>query len=146
MKFKNRLGYSETIHMRGLSPKNEPIRARRLDCRGGMPSILSDSHLVFRSILYRSEGQNSGKHLPTCLEVFSSASSSPFRLSAGSGPGPMKPSSLSCTLSSKRTAFPPFDVPLIPNGSPSPAFRFDIFFQSFFFAGSPVSPSPARRG
>ena len=27
MKFKNRLDDSETIHMRGLSPKNEPIRA-----------------------------------------------------------------------------------------------------------------------
>ena len=35
MKFKNRLGASESIHMRGLSPKNEPIRPRRLGCRGG---------------------------------------------------------------------------------------------------------------
>ena len=35
MKFKNHLGDSETIHMRGLSPKNEPIRARRLDSRRG---------------------------------------------------------------------------------------------------------------
>ena len=34
-KFKNRLGYSETIHMRGLLPKNEPIRSRRMGCRGG---------------------------------------------------------------------------------------------------------------
>ena len=30
-----KIGDSETIHTRGLSPKNEPIRARRLDCRGG---------------------------------------------------------------------------------------------------------------
>ena len=35
MKFKNRLGESESIHMKGLSPKNEPIRPRRLGCRGG---------------------------------------------------------------------------------------------------------------
>ena len=35
MKFKNRLGAPESIHMRGLSPKNELIRPRRLGCRGG---------------------------------------------------------------------------------------------------------------
>ena len=35
MKFKNRLGAPESIHMRGLVPKNEPIRPRRLGCRGG---------------------------------------------------------------------------------------------------------------
>ena len=34
MKFKNRLGESESIHTKGLSPKNEPIRPRRLGCRG----------------------------------------------------------------------------------------------------------------
>ena len=28
IKFKNRLGESESIHMKGLSPKNEPIRPR----------------------------------------------------------------------------------------------------------------------
>merc|ERR1711895_220120 len=35
MKFKNRLDAPESIHMRGLVPKNEPIRPRRLGCRGG---------------------------------------------------------------------------------------------------------------
>ena len=35
MKFKNRLGAPESIHMRGLVPKNEPIRPGRLGCRGG---------------------------------------------------------------------------------------------------------------
>ena len=35
MKFKNRLGASESNHMRALSPKNEPIRPRGLGCRWG---------------------------------------------------------------------------------------------------------------
>ena len=47
IKFKNRLG----IHMKGLSPKNEPIRPRRLGCRGGAP-IFEAFHLVIRSLLY----------------------------------------------------------------------------------------------
>ena len=34
-KFKNRLGAPKSIHMMVLSPKNEPIRPRRLGCRGG---------------------------------------------------------------------------------------------------------------
>ena len=50
MKFKNRLGESESIHMKGLSPKNEPIRPRRLGCRGGAP-IFEAFHLVFQSFL-----------------------------------------------------------------------------------------------
>ena len=37
IKFKNRLSESESTHMKGLSPKNEPIRPRRLGCRGGAP-------------------------------------------------------------------------------------------------------------
>ena len=51
IKFKNRLGESESIHMKGLSPKNEPIRPRRLGCRGGAP-IFEAFHLVIRSLLY----------------------------------------------------------------------------------------------
>ena len=39
IKFKNRLGESESIHMKGLSPKNEPICPRRLGCRGGCSDI-----------------------------------------------------------------------------------------------------------
>ena len=35
MKFKNRLGAPESIHIRGLSPKNEPIRPMRLGWKGG---------------------------------------------------------------------------------------------------------------
>ena len=35
MKFKNRLGAPESIHMRGFSPKNEQIWPRGLGCRGG---------------------------------------------------------------------------------------------------------------
>ena len=35
MKFKNRIGAPEIIHVRGLSPKNEPIRLTCLGCRGG---------------------------------------------------------------------------------------------------------------
>ena len=35
MKFKNRLGAPESIHMRGFSPKNEQIWSRGLGCRGG---------------------------------------------------------------------------------------------------------------
>ena len=34
MKFKNRLGAPESIHMRGFSPKNEQIWPRGLGCRG----------------------------------------------------------------------------------------------------------------
>ena len=51
MKFKNRLGAPESIHMRGLSTKNEPIRPRRVGCRGGATDF-DDFHLVLRSLLY----------------------------------------------------------------------------------------------
>ena len=34
-KFKNRLGAPKRNQMRGLLPKNEPNRPRRLGCRGG---------------------------------------------------------------------------------------------------------------
>ena len=51
MKFKNRLGAPESIHMRGLVPKNEPIRPGRLGCRGGATDF-DDFHLIFRSFLY----------------------------------------------------------------------------------------------
>ena len=49
-KFKNRLGAPESIHMRGLVPKNEPIRPGRLGCRGGATD-LEAFHLIFRSFL-----------------------------------------------------------------------------------------------
>ena len=43
--------------MRGFLPKNEPIRPRRLGCRGRGAAIdLSASHLIFRSFLYKSLG------------------------------------------------------------------------------------------
>ena len=50
MKLRNPLGASESIHMRGLLPKNEPIRPRRLGCRWGC-SVFEAFHLVFRSLL-----------------------------------------------------------------------------------------------
>ena len=50
MKLKNPLGASESIHMRGLLPKNEPIRPRRLGCRWGC-SVFEAFHLVFSSLL-----------------------------------------------------------------------------------------------
>ena len=50
MKLKTPLGASESIHMRGLLPKNEPIRPRRLGCRWGC-SVFEAFHLVFRSLL-----------------------------------------------------------------------------------------------
>ena len=58
-KFKNRLGAPESIHMRGLVPKNEPIRPRRLGCRGGGATDFDDFHLIFRSFLY--EGTEEGQ-------------------------------------------------------------------------------------
>ena len=52
MKLQNPHGASESIHMRGLSPKNEPIRLRRMGCRWGC-SVFEAFHLVYRSLLYR---------------------------------------------------------------------------------------------
>ena len=48
-RFKNRLGAPKSNQMRGLSPKNEPIRPRGLGCRGGA-SDFEAAHLVFQNI------------------------------------------------------------------------------------------------
>ena len=48
-RFKNRLGAPKSNQMRGLSPKNEPIRPRGLGCRGS--SVFEAFHLVYRSLL-----------------------------------------------------------------------------------------------
>ena len=52
MKFKNRLGAPESIAMMSFSPKNQPIRPRRLGSRGGVLVILMAAHLLFRALLY----------------------------------------------------------------------------------------------
>jgi len=51
IKFENRLGASESIHMRGLSPKMSQIGLGVWSVGGGDP-IFEAFHLVFRSLLY----------------------------------------------------------------------------------------------
>ena len=48
MKLKFPLGVSKSINLRGLLPKNEPIRPRSLSSRWGC-SVFKAFHLVFRS-------------------------------------------------------------------------------------------------
>ena len=69
MKFKNRLGAPESIHMRGFSPKNEQIRPRGLGCRGGATDFggfspcISITSVVMNGIILRGKGllKRSGK-------------------------------------------------------------------------------------
>ena len=80
MKFKNRLGAPESIHMRGLSPKNEPIRPTRLSCRGG-GGLLSLKFDHFCTLYFTFE-TNSGKMMNTKrkLSMYSTLPPSTIRI------------------------------------------------------------------